>query len=90
MQQFVSHYLLLGVSKVIIFDNSNPESEESKYFRKVVQPFVELGYVEVVDNFVQSEKPGEAFDPINTFKKCLSLYKNQFDWIAQFDRLVCV
>jgi len=82
IQEYISHYLLLGVSKVIIYDNSHPESLESRYFRKVVSPFVELGYV-IVNDFYFPDK--EDFKPIQAFQTCFATYRNDFDWIGHLD-----
>jgi len=84
MQEYISHYLLLGVSKIIIYDNSNPDSIESKYFRMVVQPFVELGYV-IVNDFYFPEVTDGDFKPIDVFQVCFQKYKDSFDWIGHLD-----
>jgi len=81
MQEFIAHYLLLGVSRFIIYDNSKPGSPESDYFRNVVQPFVEAGIVEVKDWYFE---PGNRYRQIPALEECIK-NNDQFDWIALYD-----
>ncbi len=78
INEWISHYLLLGISKIFIYDNSIPNSDEHSTFRFIVKPFVEAGYVEIIDWF------GEIRQGI-AYNNCLRLNKYNFDWIAIFD-----
>jgi len=82
MQEYVSHYLLLGVSQVVIYDNNDPASKDGMYFRRVMQPFVDLGYVEIRSEF---ERTLGLFDPVGMFQRCYHDLKNEFDWIGALD-----
>jgi hypothetical protein len=82
IQEFISHYLLLGCSKVILYDNSEPDTPEWKYFRMVVKPFVEAGFVEVVDWYFTE---GDTFRAVEAFNECVNDNRFRFDWIAVVD-----
>jgi len=81
IQEFISHYLLLGVSKFFIYDNSKPGSPESVYFRNVVQPFVDTGIVVVRDWYFEQ---GNTYRQIPAFDHCVR-NNDEYDWIALFD-----
>jgi len=70
IQEFVAHYLLMGASKVYIYDNADPETFEDKYFRRVIAPFVEAGVVEVVDWFFTE---GDLFRAKEAFDHCFQV-----------------
>jgi len=72
VQEFIAHYLLLGVSKFIIYDNSKPGSPESVYFRQVVQPFVETGLVVVEDWYFDT---GDRYRQTEASHQCQKPFK---------------
>eukprot|EP01102_Stenamoeba_stenopodia_P009651 TRINITY_DN2851_c0_g3_i1.p1 TRINITY_DN2851_c0_g3~~TRINITY_DN2851_c0_g3_i1.p1 ORF type:complete len:430 (+),score=85.58 TRINITY_DN2851_c0_g3_i1:208-1497(+) len=82
IQEFLAHYLLLGCSKIFIYDNSKPDTIEWKYFREVVQPFVDADVVEVEDWYWPT---GDPFRPVEAFQSCVSQHKTEYDWIAVVD-----
>eukprot|EP01102_Stenamoeba_stenopodia_P022292 TRINITY_DN9238_c0_g1_i1.p1 TRINITY_DN9238_c0_g1~~TRINITY_DN9238_c0_g1_i1.p1 ORF type:complete len:438 (-),score=83.13 TRINITY_DN9238_c0_g1_i1:48-1361(-) len=82
IQEFVSHYLLLGASKVYIYDNADPDTYEDKYFRRVIQPFVDAGLVEIQDWFFTE---GDVFRAKEAFDHCFHAHKAEYDWLGIFD-----
>jgi len=81
VQEWLVHHLLMGVRKIIIFDDSVPASIEQVSFHKAIEPFIDLGYV-VLHNI--PEFPGRNFVGIeagvnNYF---LQTYGSEYDWVG--------
>ena len=72
--EWVSHYLKLGVDKIIIYDNNRPEDDET--FSQVLWSIVEDGYVEIKPWFDNQKSAYEDF---------YNHYGNEYDWIGFFD-----
>ncbi|KAI8920999.1 hypothetical protein DFJ77DRAFT_145222 [Powellomyces hirtus] len=82
IQEWLSHHVLLGISKFFIYDNSDPASAASRHFRRAVKPFVELGYVDVIDwHFTE----GDTYRQNEALNDCLRINRPHFDWLAIFD-----
>lgn len=79
IQEWISFYLVHGVTQIFVYDNSFPDSIEHKYFRHAVEPFVKSGYVTIRDWFMQEFHQLEAYDD------CLEKGRNSYDWIAFYD-----
>ena len=82
VQEWVAHYLLLGASKVFIYDNSQQGTVAYDVFREAVAPFVESGHVAVVDWHFQGGFPRNLH---MAFDDCRNRHRAQFDWIAFLD-----
>eukprot|EP00026_Physarum_polycephalum_P009812 Phypoly_transcript_09949.p1 GENE.Phypoly_transcript_09949~~Phypoly_transcript_09949.p1 ORF type:complete len:447 (+),score=75.52 Phypoly_transcript_09949:66-1343(+) len=75
-QEWVSHYLLLGVSKIYLY-NSNPKNgEEKSLLEKVLDPFAQLGYVEIIPWNGKKQQPA--------VKNCAKITKD-YDWVSFLD-----
>ena len=72
--EWVSHYLKLGVDKIIIYDNNRPEDDET--FSQVLWSIVEDGYVEIKPWFDNQK---------SAYEDCYNHYDNEYDWIGFFD-----
>lgn len=78
VQEWLSYYLMHGVSKVFMYDNSVPNSRDNVQLLYATRPFVDAGYVEVrtwTRTFHQSE----------AYNDCLERGKSTMDWLAFFD-----
>ncbi|KAI8918149.1 hypothetical protein DFJ77DRAFT_508399 [Powellomyces hirtus] len=82
VQEWISHYLLLGASKVFIYDNSDPASDSSKRFRAAVKPFTDAGYAEVIDWYFTE---GDAYRQVQAQDHCLTANRGKYEWLAMFD-----
>ena len=81
VQQWIAHYLIHGVSKIIIYDNSLPQSKDKQYFEEVTGPFVRTGFVVLHD---WSPKDG-SLHQLDAYNDCLEKYRSDFHWIGFLD-----
>lgn len=79
IQEWLSFYLIHGVSKFFLYDNSVLNSTENELFRDAVKPFVEAGFVNVR---IWSSK---GYDQLAAYNDCLDRGKVYYDWLAFFD-----
>lgn len=79
IQEWLSYYLMHGVSKFFLYDNSIQFSTEGELFRKAVKPFVEAGFVDL------RISSSEHYDQNEVYNGCIAEAKKSFDWIAFFD-----
>lgn len=74
--EFVEHYQKLGFDNIYIIDN-NHDGEE--HFEDVLSPFVDSGYVKIL-NYRNQIKP-----QMRAYTEVYAKIKDDYDWIAFFD-----
>ena len=74
--EFVEHYKKLGFDNIYIIDN-NHDGEE--HFEDVLSPFVDSGYVKIL-NYRNQIKP-----QMRAYTEVYAKIKDDYDWIAFFD-----
>lgn len=75
-REFVEHYQRLGFDKIYLCDN-NRDGEE--YFEDVLSPFIESGFVEILDYRNRSGVQRDAYEDV--YKK----HGSEWAWMAFFD-----
>ncbi|KAG5463646.1 MAG: glycosyltransferase family 92-domain-containing protein, partial [Olpidium bornovanus] len=86
VQEWIAHNILLGATKLVLYDNDDPASTPSLEFRRAVRPFAEAGYVHVVDWYFQpTERDRDTFRQVEAQNHCLDMHRSDVDWIAFID-----
>ena len=83
LEEWLAHYLLIGVNMIIIYDSGNPLSSQSKHMRGIAQPFVQAGFVEIIDWYFTSGS-GSSYHQVEAYDHCLK-NKTEFSWIGMLD-----
>ncbi|KAJ3161141.1 hypothetical protein HDU86_007763 [Geranomyces michiganensis] len=83
IQEWLVHNLLLGAEKVLLYDNSEPNSVPERHFHAAVKPFVDLDYVETVDWLFPGEN--DPYQQIRHQNDCLNRLRGQYEWVAMID-----
>ena len=76
IREFVEYYEKIGVDKIFLYDNNEPEKE---YFDFVINDYIDKGFVKVF-NWRGIKKP--HFKAIND---CYQRYNTQFNWLIFYD-----
>lgn len=79
VQEWLVYHLLMGVQKIMIFDDSVPESIEQVSFHLAIQPFVDLGYV-VIHDVPESERWHAKEIEVNNY--FLQEYGSEYEWVG--------
>lgn len=74
--EFVEHYKKLGFDNIFILDN-NHDGEE--HFEEVLQPYVDEGFVKIIDYRNQTNCQMRAYTEV------YAQLKDMYDWIAFYD-----
>lgn len=74
--EFVEHYKKIGFDKIFIYDN-NFDGEE--YFQDVLQPYIDDGFVEVIDY------RNKEVCQLEAYTDCYVKHNKEYDWIAFLD-----
>ena len=76
IREFVEYHYLLGVNKIIIYDNNDINGEEIK---KPLEYYIKKKYVDIID------VRGLSSIQIPLYNYCYQNNKNIYDWIAFLD-----
>ncbi len=76
IREFVEHYLSLGFTKVIIYDNNFGDEER---YDNVLKDYIDQDCVEIVDFRDRVQAQNAAYND------CYAKRKNEFDWILFAD-----
>jgi hypothetical protein len=83
VQEWLVHHLLMGIKKILIFEDFMPESIEQVSFHKAIEPFVNLGYV------VRHEALGSPGNwnerQLSTYNFALQNYGAEYAWMGFID-----
>jgi hypothetical protein len=83
IQEWILYHLLIGFQKIIVFDDTEPESVLHKKLLATLQPFIDTGRVEMNQfGLAAASFPQGQFN-----NKVLEKYQEskELDWIAYFD-----
>jgi uncharacterized repeat protein (TIGR02543 family) len=81
LEEWLRHYVGLGVDKIVIFDNNDTEG-------KYAENIFDLEYVkecknkEIIDVY---PIPGEKQAQTKSYNKCYEIYGENYDWLMFFD-----
>jgi hypothetical protein len=85
---FINYHINLGVDLIVIGIHESPSSKYFLKLRTLVLPFIELGYVQLADSFIDKELEiyGER-DAIKMqfYNSCLYYGKTRARYVATFD-----
>ena len=76
IREYVDHYRTIGVDKIFLFDNNDPDGER---FEEVIQPEIDSGFVEITDY------RGEKVCQTKSYQECYDKHGGEYDWICFFD-----
>lgn len=76
LQEYVTHYISIGVDKIIMFDNNEPDGEQPLDFLKGLEQHIIL--IDKRGNRSKSRQWGY-------YSEALIKFKHQFDWMMFFD-----
>lgn len=81
LEEWLRHYVSLGVDKIIIFDNNDIEGKyaESIYSIEYVKECKNSGIIDVYPI------PGEKQAQTRSYNKCYEMYGSDYDWLMFFD-----
>jgi hypothetical protein len=79
LQQWLMHYLGLGVSKIFLMNHNVPSPA---YTNSSLQPFIDAGYVEMFSYTL----PGQDFPQVEIYQHCQGLAKRAgYQWLGIID-----
>lgn len=81
LEEWLRHYVSLGVDKIVIFDNNDAEG-------KYAENIFDIDYVkECKDNNIIDvfPIPGEKQAQTRSYNKCYEMYGDKYDWLMFFD-----
>lgn len=81
LEEWLHHYISLGVDKIVIFDNNDIEG-------KYAENIFDIDYVkECKDNNIIDvfPIPGEKQAQARSYNKCYEMYGDKYDWLMFFD-----
>ena len=76
IREFIDHYYLLGVDKIIIYDNNNIDGET---IENILKYYINNGFIEIID------VRGLSSIQIPIYNYCYQRNKDIYDWIGFFD-----
>lgn len=76
LREWVEYYKNLGFTKIILYDNNDPDGESPA---EVIGDFIESGFVELVDVRGERNYQGKAY--LDCYRRAC----NEFDWFFFFD-----
>ena len=76
IREYVDHYRTVGVDKIFLFDNNDPDGER---FEEVIQPEIDSGFVEITDY------RGKKVCQLRAYQECYDKHGVEYDWICFFD-----
>lgn len=76
IREFVEYYYLIGVDKIIIYDNNDIDGEN---FDEILEDFIKKRLVEIID------VRGLLSIQIPIYNYCYHKYKDLYDWIGFLD-----
>ena len=76
IKEFIDYYYLLGVDKIIIYDNNNIEGEK---IENIIKDYIKNRYVEIID------VRGLSSIQIPIYNYCYKKNKDMYDWIGFID-----
>lgn len=81
LEEWLRHYVSLGVDKIVIFDNNDTEGKyaESIYDIEYVKECKNNGIIDVYPI------PGEKQAQTRSYNKCYEMYGSEYDWLMFFD-----
>ena len=91
IREWVEWYKNLGVSKIFLYDNNDPDGER---FEEVIDDYIKSGFVEIIDvrdaplSYIEVDQNDKAYRCSIQHKCYLECYKTKvsdFDWIGFFD-----
>lgn len=81
VQEWLVYHLLMGVKKIMIFDDSVPESIEQVSFHQALQPFFDLGYV-VIHKVPEFAGGGWHIKETEINNYFLQEYGSEYEWVG--------
>ena len=76
IREFIEHYKLIGVDKIIIFDNNNKDGER---FEDVINDYINNDFVNII-NYRDCK-----MCQYHSYEECYNKFKNKYDWFLFFD-----
>ncbi|KAJ3018048.1 hypothetical protein HKX48_003201 [Thoreauomyces humboldtii] len=83
IQEWLTHQLLLGAEKIYLYDNSELGTVGWAHFMRAVQPFMELGLVEIVPWWIQGS--ANSYQQVEAQRDCFERARPHFKWLAFID-----
>jgi len=82
IQEWCFYHLLLGVQRLFIFDHSPPESKERRQLKLALKPFIDEGYVVLLDS-----RRFQAFQhwttiEIKSYNHVHCTHRNDYEWMG--------
>ncbi|KAJ3302712.1 hypothetical protein HDV03_004657, partial [Kappamyces sp. JEL0829] len=84
IQEWLAHHMLMGISKIIFFDDSFPGSTVQKRFLKAIKPFQDVGFVELRRYDIPASTHWLYKQPM-FYQNAIDEFRSQFDWIGHID-----
>lgn len=81
LEEWLRHYVSLGVDKIVIFDNNDIEG-------KYAESIYDIEYVKDCENKAIIDVypiPGEKQAQTKSYNKCYEMYGSDYDWLMFFD-----
>ena len=81
LEEWLRHYISLGVDKIIIFDNNDTQG-------KYAENIFDIDYVKDCKNIGILDVypiPGEKQAQTRSYNKCYEIYGSEYDWLMFFD-----
>jgi hypothetical protein len=76
INEFISHYLNLGVDKIFIYDNNGYDEE---YFESAIDTTLITSKIDIIDY------RGKDYCQLKCYQECYDTYKEKFDWFLFID-----
>jgi hypothetical protein len=76
IREFIQHYKMIGIDKIIIFDNNNNDGER---FEDKIYDYIKINFVNII-NYRNCK-----FCQHKSYEECYNKFKNKFDWFLFFD-----
>ncbi|KAJ3359077.1 hypothetical protein HDU91_005015, partial [Kappamyces sp. JEL0680] len=84
IQEWLAHHMLMGISKIIFFDDSFPGSTVQKRFLKAIKPFQDVGFVELRRYDIPASTHWLYKQPM-FYQNAIDEFRSQFDWMGHID-----
>ena len=78
IEEWIKHYKKLGVSKIVIYDNDNIESEYIENV-KYIKDLIDESYIDVY------HIPNLTKPQLYVYNECYKKYGKEYDWLMFFD-----
>lgn len=76
IREFIEHYKLIGVDKIILFDNNNKDGER---FEDIIFDYINKGFVNII-NYRDCK-----MCHYQSYEECYDKFKNKYNWFLFFD-----